>query len=41
MDLSVAYPIDGAGMTTEEREASQIGRCYVHIVAFQDVGLVW
>jgi hypothetical protein len=33
--------LDAPVMTAEEGEASEQSRCYVHIVEFQDVGLVW
>ena len=28
-------------MTADEDNTAQLSRCYVHTVAFQDVGLVW
>jgi hypothetical protein len=41
IDLGDIQPRADANIYDVEDETSQGSRCYVHTVAFQDVGIVW
>ncbi len=40
-DLGDAHLREDSAMNIEEDDIPQLRACYVHTVAFQDVGLVW